>query len=72
MDVEACTDCDGLTPTSTRCGCCQRVLCRECATVEAGAVWCAACLDDARWFAVSCHPYPAQLVPALLADILEF
>ena len=53
IDIEGCTGCGHHTPAHIRCLCCQQAVCRDCAHIEAGAVWCAACADDAWDFT---HP----------------
>jgi hypothetical protein len=51
LNVEGCGGCGQLVPDTLRCCACHAALCRECARVRAGAVWCPECDDDSwEWF----------------------
>ncbi len=47
VEIEACGTCDRLISVTTRCACCERPVCRSCARVNAGVVWCEECHDNA-------------------------
>ena len=70
MRVEACTNCKRQKFIRTHCDCCKGPLCNGCAHVEAGAIWCGDCLDEAYWYVTSTNL--TQSGESVVLEALEF